>query len=154
RGDDAGELAVLDPGRVEHLDVPDLVGEDDALAVTIEAAVDERPIRGLALRPGQGGAAGEQAVHEAVADVGEADEAAFPEGVIREGPRVEAGGHLAVVAESDADAFRDRRPRAAEDAGEERAEVGLIPPAVGPGRLALVAPVAVGATVQTGILRE
>src|SRR5262249_53243711 len=122
RGDDAGELAVLDPGRVEHLDVPDLVGEDDALAVTIEAAVDERPIRGLALRPGQGGAAGEQAVHEAVADVGEADEAAFPEGVIREGPRVEAGGHLAVVAESDADAFRDRRPRAAEDAGEERAE--------------------------------
>ena len=67
RGDDAGEPAVLDPGGVEHLDVADPVGEDDPVAVPVEAVVDERAIGLLALGAGQGGAVEDQAVDQAVA---------------------------------------------------------------------------------------
>ena len=67
RGDDPRELAVLDPGGVEHLDVADPVGEDDPLAVPVEAVVDERLVGLLAFGPGQRGAVHDQAVEEAVA---------------------------------------------------------------------------------------
>ena len=48
---------------------PIAVGEDDPLAVAVEAVIDERLVRLLALGAGQGRAVDDQAVHEAVADV-------------------------------------------------------------------------------------
>ena len=96
RRDDAGELAVLDPGGVEHLDVADPVREDDPLAVPVEAVIDERPVGLRALGPGQGGAVEDQAVEEAVPRRRELDEAAAPEGLVAERLGVEAGGQLAV----------------------------------------------------------
>src|SRR5262249_45229807 len=49
RRDDPGELAALDPGRVEQFDVADAVGEDDPVAVPIEAVLDEGLLRTTAL---------------------------------------------------------------------------------------------------------
>ena len=80
----------------------------------------------------------------------ELDESAVPEGLIAERLGVEAGGQLAVVAEPHADAFGNRHARAAEDAAQDRAQVGLVPAAVGPGVFVLVAPVPRLAAIEPG----
>ena len=48
------ELAVLDPGRVEELEVADPIGEDDALAVPVEAVIHERLLGLAACEAGAG----------------------------------------------------------------------------------------------------
>ena len=154
RGDDPRELAVLDPGGVEQLDVADPVGEDDPLAVPVEPVVDERLVGLLALGPGQGRAVQDQAVHEAVADGRELDEPAAPEGLVAERLGVEAGGQLAAVAQPHADALGHGHARASEDAAEDRAQVGLVPAVVGPGVFVLVAPVPVLPAVEAGERRQ
>ena len=80
----------------------------------------------------------------------EPEEAAGPDGLVAKRLGVEAGGHLAPVAEPDADALGHGHARAAEDAAEQRAQVGLVPAAVGPGLLVLVAPVAERPAVEAG----
>src|SRR5262249_33612946 len=67
---------------------------------------------------------------------------------------VEAGGHLAALPEAYADSLRYDDPGAAEDAADQRAEVGLVPAVVGPVLFMLVAPVAQLAAVEPGELRQ
>ena len=73
----------------------------------------------------------------------ELDEAAAPQGLVAERLGIEAGRQLAVVAQPHADALGHGHARAPEDAAQQRAQVGLVPAVVVPGRLVLVAPVAV-----------
>ena len=91
-----GRIAVLDPGSVEHLHVAEAIGKNHAVAVAIEAAIDER-LRGLC-----GGGNSEHradrrdAVHESEAAIGEANETALPEGFDLERVGIEASRHLAI----------------------------------------------------------
>src|SRR5262249_56065881 len=90
----------------------------------------------------------DDAVHEAVTDIGEFDEAALPHGFVRERVGIEASGEFALVAESDANAARHGDAVAAEDAALERAEIGQIPAAVFPTRFVLISPVPFAAAVE------
>src|SRR5205085_462774 len=121
RRDDARELAVLGPRRIEHLDAAKPVREDHALAVAVIAVIDERLFGRFAVRSRQGLAIHEQAVQEAVADGGELHEAAAPHRVITERLGIEAGGQLAALAEAHAHAARHGHTRAAKYATLHRA---------------------------------
>ena len=151
RGDLAHELAVLDPRGVEHLHVADAVGEDRPLAVAVEAAVDERLRHRLPL-PASAACwpAGRMPSMKPKRWSLKRTKPPFPERFDLQRVRVEAGGHLAVVAESHAHAARHRQLAGAKHAALERAEIGLIPAVVAPDVVVLVAPVAVLAAVEAG----
>ena len=86
------EAAAFHPRRIEHLHVADLVREDNALAVTVVAMVDERPVRLLAVGAVERLALERQAVHETVPNARELDEAVTPERFVAQRLGVEAGG--------------------------------------------------------------
>ncbi len=106
------ELAVLDRGEVEELVAIDPVGEDHARALPVEAVIDKGLRRLRALGTGQGRAVQDQAVHETVSRRRELHEPVTPEGLVTERLRVEAGAHLAVIAEPEANSLGHRHPGA------------------------------------------
>jgi hypothetical protein len=124
------------------LDVAHLVREDDSSAVAVEAVIGDGAVELLGRGFRQRRAIEDQTVEEAVPIGAELDESTSPDCFILQGLGIEAGGHLAVLAQSDADSFRHGRASPSEDSGEDVAEVGPVPSAVAPGLLVLISPVA------------
>ena len=140
------------PRRGEELATADGITEDRLRPMAVETMVDA--VRGRHA----GGAAPHDlteetpAVVEAVAHLAQPHEPALP--LQRKGQRrrIEAS---AAVAFMDADRLRDRQPLAAEDAGEQRPFICLLPAPVAPGHLVvLITLMAVESAIQTWILRQ
>src|ERR1019366_1093958 len=154
RCDFAHESAILHPGSVEHVDIAELISKNHAFAVAIEAAIDEW-LGGLRCRGNiEHLAIGGDAVHEAEATVREANEASCPNRFHLERVGIEARRHLALLAEANANRTRNGALAGTKDATLERAQVGLIPPAILPDSIALIAPMPVLAAVQARPFRQ
>src|SRR5262249_14268876 len=115
----------------------------------------KRLIRLLAFRPRQHLPGRPQPVEEAVADWRELQKAAAPNRVERQRLGVEAAGELALVSESNANAFGHPQPASSvKDAAQHSAQVGLVPAVVAPDVVVLISPVAQLTAVQPGKGRE
>jgi hypothetical protein len=139
---EARELPVLRPQRVEVLDPVDRIGEEHPLAVAVEAVVVDGARRRAGGRRLERLARQAQAVGEAVARVGDGEEAAAPDRRDGEGVGIEAGGELGFFAEAQANGASDGDPSAAEDPRLHRTQPRPLPTVVAPGVLVLSAPVA------------